>query len=88
MKGMTGKEELKVGDKLICTSNEGLSSIGSEHEITALQGNFISFSKNGRIWEDRETFRWHCYKLLPQAIDPTEPPSAAEAEPGVGGTHD
>jgi hypothetical protein len=84
---MTGKEELKVGDKMICTSNEGLSTVGSKYEITALQGNFFSRTKNGRIWENRGTFRWSCYKHLPQAIVPTE---SAQASAGgrIRGSHE
>lgn len=62
---MTGNEELTVGDKLICMSNDGLCTFGTEITITDLDGDFISFSSNGRLWEKKSKFRWECYQHVP-----------------------
>lgn len=43
---MTGNEELTVGDKLICMSNDGLCTFETEITITDLDGDFISFSSS------------------------------------------
>lgn len=49
---MTGNEELTVGDKLICMSNDGLCTFGTKITI-------------GRLWEKKSKFRWECYQRVP-----------------------
>lgn len=62
---MNGNEDIKVGDQLLCISNEGLSSVGTLRTITGITENSINFNGNCQTsWTRRKDFRWECYKHL------------------------
>lgn len=62
---MTGKEDMKVGDRLQCISNEGLMSVGGFQTIKGLTENSINTNGSPTAWQSREGFRWHCYRHVP-----------------------
>lgn len=70
---MTGKEDIKIGDELMCMSNEGLYSLGDKKTIVGLTETSINFINCGTSWQSRESVRWHCYKHLPREEQPNEP---------------
>ena len=74
---MTGNENIKVGDKLLCTSNEGLASVGTARTIYGLTENSINMIPCDTSWESRKDFRWGCYEHLLKAIESNEIPSAS-----------
>lgn len=59
---MTGKEDIKVGDKLICVHNEGLMHAGWEHTVKGITENDINVYGCPTCWQGRDNFRWDCYR--------------------------
>jgi hypothetical protein len=78
---VTGDENINVGDKLLCTSNEGLLSIGGTRTVYGITESSINTIPCDTSWVSRKDFRWHCYTHLPQAASP----SVAAAVTGLGG---
>lgn len=54
--------DVKIGDILICTSNEGYWSRWDERKVTGLGNGLIQFDKMPH-WYVINEFRWRCYKL-------------------------
>jgi len=64
---------LKVGDELLCTSNEGLMSVGERKTIVGLTEKSINFSKCETSWQSRDSVRWDCYRHIPKSGEDTQP---------------
>jgi hypothetical protein len=64
---MTGNENIKIGDKLKCVANEGLSTIGSIKTIKGLTETSIDFCGAKTSWINRSEVRWGHYKHIPTA---------------------
>lgn len=67
---MNGNENIKIGDKLICISNTGLSVFGSIKTIWGLSEKSINFQKCDTSWQSRNDVRWECFKH--ESCEPTE----------------
>lgn len=62
---MKDNESIKVGDKLMCISNTGLSSIGDMTTIWGLTATSINTSGSTTGWGLRKDFRWSNFNHYP-----------------------
>lgn len=65
---MTGKENIKIGDELLCISNEGLMSLGDKHIVKGITKTSINLVGASTSWISRGDFRWGNYKHIPKVI--------------------
>lgn len=64
---MTGKENIKIGDELLCISNEGLMSVGDKHIVKGITKTSINLVGAKTSWLSKDSFRWSNYKYIPKA---------------------
>lgn len=62
---MTGNENIKAGDILVCISNEGLSSVGNKVTVFGITEKSVNTNGSHTGWTNRDNFRWHCYRHVP-----------------------
>lgn len=60
---MTGKENIEIGDQLMCISNTGISSLGDKILVWGITEKSINTSGSDTGWSDREDFRWSNFVL-------------------------
>lgn len=69
---MTGEENIKMGDKLICITNDDIESIVEGSIITIyavrhtgkIRNTGINITNKGTGWRRKDEFNWHCYNLI------------------------
>ena len=61
---MTGKEDIKIGDKLKCMSNEGLMTMGKFYTVYGINKDDINVVNCNTSWVPRNSFRWENYQHI------------------------